>query len=51
MYLCSFVDDNALIDVKMMGAKFTWSNMHVGVDNIQVRLDRALTLTQWFCGI
>lgn len=43
-----FLDYNALIDVKMTGAKFTWSNRHIGVENIQVRLDKDLTSASWF---
>lgn len=43
-----FINDNGLIDLDLMGSKFTWSNRRVGMDNIQVILDRALVTISWF---
>ena len=38
----SFIDDNSLIDIGMVGRPFTWSNRRRGDELIQERLDRFL---------
>lgn len=41
-HLADMIRDLALLDVELGGRKYTWSNRRVGMDCIQVRLDRAL---------
>ncbi|XP_059066552.1 uncharacterized protein LOC131857829 [Cryptomeria japonica] len=45
--LADFINGQGLVDFDLSGASFTWSNCRVGVDLIQVRLDRALILVEW----
>lgn len=46
--LSDFININALIDLDLQGASYTWTNRRIGHDLIQVRLDRALISGQWF---
>ncbi|KAL8479773.1 hypothetical protein ACS0TY_026637 [Phlomoides rotata] len=41
------VSDLNLHDMGFQGNKFTWSNGKEGLDNIQVRLDRAFVNPMW----
>ncbi|XP_020992689.1 uncharacterized protein LOC110278775 [Arachis duranensis] len=43
----SFIDDNFLIDIGMVGRPFTWSNRRRGDELIQERLDRFLVGVDW----
>nr|XP_025682322.1 uncharacterized protein LOC112783548 [Arachis hypogaea] len=43
----SFIDDNSLIDIGMVGRPFTWSNRQRGDELIQERLDRFLVGVDW----
>lgn len=45
--LMDFINDNALIDMDLNGASYTWSNQRDGEDLIQVRLDRSLLSNDW----
>ena len=45
--LAKFINKNDLMDMKMCGVKFTWSNNRKGVDLIQVKLDRLLVPVGW----
>ncbi|XP_050259856.1 uncharacterized protein LOC126704915 [Quercus robur] len=45
--LKGLVDSASLIDVKFVGAPYTWSNKRPGLANIKERLDRALVNTRW----
>ena len=44
--LKGLVDSAGLIDVKFVGAPYTWSNKRPGLANIKERLDRALVNTR-----
>lgn len=47
---CKFkklVDDMGLLDLGFIGYPFTWNNHRVGRANIQERLDRAFSNTDW----
>lgn len=35
----NFISNPGLLDVELLGSKFTWSNYHSGNDLIQVKLD------------
>ena len=41
-HLANLISDLALVDIKLGGDNFTWSNKRVGMHCIQVRLDRAI---------
>ncbi|XP_072054775.1 uncharacterized protein [Arachis hypogaea] len=43
----SFIDDNSLIDIGMVGRPFTWLNRRRGDELIQERLDRFLVEVDW----
>ncbi|XP_072062210.1 uncharacterized protein [Arachis hypogaea] len=43
----SFIDDNSLINIDMVGRPFTWSNRRMGDELIQERLDRFLVGVDW----
>lgn len=45
--LMNFININALIDMDLNGASYTWSNQRDGEDLIQVRLDRSLVTNDW----
>lgn len=45
--LMDFINVNALIDVDLSEASYTWSNRSDGGDLIQVRLDRSLITPNW----
>lgn len=45
--LMDFINANALIDVDLTEASYTWSNRRDGGDLIQVRLDRSLITRDW----
>lgn len=46
--LSDFINSNALIDLDLQGASYTWTSRRLGPNFIQVRLDRALVSGQWF---
>lgn len=46
--LQSFINYQALIDLDLQGASYTWLNRRKGMDLIQVRLDRYLMSNHWF---
>ena len=45
--LSVFINGLALLDLDLMGGDFTWSNKCLGMNCIQVRLDRALISPDW----
>ena len=45
--LTNFIHNLAFMDMDLLGGSFTWSNRRVGVECIQVRLDRALISPGW----
>lgn len=49
-HLSNFIGRNGLLDMELIGQKFTWSNLKKGKDLIQVRLDRFLILGNWGIG-
>jgi hypothetical protein len=36
------LEDSELIDLGYIGPKFTWNNRQAGINNVRVRLDRAV---------
>ena len=45
--LSSFINGLAFQDLDLMDGSFTWSNKCLGLECIQVRLDRALISPDW----
>ena len=45
--LSNFIHDLAVMDVDLLGGRFTWSNRRVGGECIQVHLDKSLISSRW----